>query len=217
MRPGIEADPNRFMEVYKSKYGKVRIYKIMSVSKESKEWVMANRKCDAPGSWFCPGTYPPALQKILSEKRDFKQLEDFNTKNKEDDSDYQQQYFENLNRKGSAGDLERELQPKQERKKIVPMPQADIDIINEKWLDSELTTYMWELVSSQNFEMVKEAIRNNPILAHVRSSDGRGPMWWAHEAGNERIIKFLKKLGVSDQLTDENGLTPAEAAAASKK
>jgi dolichyl-diphosphooligosaccharide---protein glycosyltransferase len=64
--------------------------------------------------------------------------------------------------------------------------------------------------------MVKEAIRNNPMLAHVRSADGRGPMWWAHEAGNERIIKFLKKLGVREDRTDENGLTPAEAAAAAK-
>ena len=55
---------------------------------------MNNRKCDAPGSWFCPGQYPPALEKILAEKRDFAQLEDFNR----DDSDeeYQKQYFENL-------------------------------------------------------------------------------------------------------------------------
>ena len=55
----------RFREVYRTKYAKVRIYKVMSVSKESKEWVIENRKCDAPGSWFCPGHYPPALEKIL--------------------------------------------------------------------------------------------------------------------------------------------------------
>lgn len=84
----------RFREVYKSKYGKVRIYKIMSVSKDSKQWVLDNRECDAPGSWFCPGHYPPALEKVLEEKRDFAQLEDFNTKTS--DEDYQKQYFENL-------------------------------------------------------------------------------------------------------------------------
>jgi dolichyl-diphosphooligosaccharide--protein glycosyltransferase len=91
---GVQADPNRWKEVFRSKYGKVRIYKILSVSKESKEWVENNRVCDAPGSWFCPGQYPPALEKILAERKDFAQLEDFNTKN--DDSEYQKQYFENL-------------------------------------------------------------------------------------------------------------------------
>jgi dolichyl-diphosphooligosaccharide--protein glycosyltransferase len=84
-----------FREVYKSKYGKVRIFKILSVSQESKEWVENNRKCDAPGSWYCPGQYPPALLKVMQDKKDFKQLEDFNVKEKGDD-EYQKQYFENL-------------------------------------------------------------------------------------------------------------------------
>jgi dolichyl-diphosphooligosaccharide---protein glycosyltransferase len=77
-----------------SKYGKVRIFKILKSSEESKEWVKNNRLCDAPGSWFCRGQYPPALQKILKQKKDFKQLEDFNVKG--DDSEYQKAYFENL-------------------------------------------------------------------------------------------------------------------------
>jgi dolichyl-diphosphooligosaccharide--protein glycosyltransferase len=78
-----------------SENGKVRIYKVQSVSKESKEWVVQNRICDAPGSWFCPGQYPPALEKILKEKKDFRQLEDFN-RERGDDDEYQKQYFENL-------------------------------------------------------------------------------------------------------------------------
>jgi len=92
--PGVQADPNRWKEVFRSKYGKVRIYKILSVSKESKQWVEENRVCDAPGSWFCPGQYPPALEKILAEKKDFAQLEDFNSDTS--DEEYQKQYFENL-------------------------------------------------------------------------------------------------------------------------
>jgi dolichyl-diphosphooligosaccharide--protein glycosyltransferase len=64
------------------------------VSKESKEWVEKNKKCDSPGSWYCPGHYPPALEKILKEKRDFQQLEDFNRGSA--DSKYQKEYFENL-------------------------------------------------------------------------------------------------------------------------
>jgi dolichyl-diphosphooligosaccharide--protein glycosyltransferase len=92
--PGVVADPNRWKEVFRSKYGKVRIYKILSVSKESKRWVEENRVCDAPGSWFCPGQYPPALQQVLAEKKDFAQLEDFNTESS--DTEYQKEYFENL-------------------------------------------------------------------------------------------------------------------------
>jgi dolichyl-diphosphooligosaccharide--protein glycosyltransferase len=82
--------------VYQTKRGKVRIFKVLSVSKESRAWSAdpANRLCDAPGSWFCPGQYPPALQKILAEKKDFAQLEDFNKGAKDDE--YTKQYLENL-------------------------------------------------------------------------------------------------------------------------
>ena len=46
-----------------SRYGLVRIYKVKKISKKSKAWLAdpANRKCDAPGSWYCPGQYPPDL------------------------------------------------------------------------------------------------------------------------------------------------------------
>jgi dolichyl-diphosphooligosaccharide--protein glycosyltransferase len=71
--PGLEADRNRFKLVYQRKYRKVRIFKILSVSKESKEWVAdpANGIYDVEGGWFCRGQYPPALQKILAEKKGF--------------------------------------------------------------------------------------------------------------------------------------------------
>jgi hypothetical protein len=92
IKPGVEADRNRFKEVYTTKYGKVRIYKILSVSKESKEWVENNRICDVEGSWHCRGQYPPGLQKVLNTSQDFGQLEDFNKQNV--DEDYQKEYFE---------------------------------------------------------------------------------------------------------------------------
>ena len=43
--------------MYASKYRKVRIYKVVNVSDKSKKWSAdpANRLCDAPGSWYCPG------------------------------------------------------------------------------------------------------------------------------------------------------------------
>ena len=94
LRPGVEVDPDKFQEVFRSKYGKIRIFKLLGVSQESKMWVAdpANRLCDVPGSWFCPGQYPPGLSEILSKKKDFSQLEDFNRE--KDDEEYQKAYFE---------------------------------------------------------------------------------------------------------------------------
>ena len=74
---------NKYFELaYHTKNGLVRIFKVMNVSKESKDWVAnpKNRKCDYPGSFHCPGQYPPApeVQRALAQKTDFSQLEDFN-------------------------------------------------------------------------------------------------------------------------------------------
>ncbi|KAJ1617902.1 hypothetical protein T492DRAFT_473025 [Pavlovales sp. CCMP2436] len=92
-RPGVEADPSRFQEVYSSKYGKVRIFKVLSVSTESKAWAAnaSNRLCDAPGSWYCAGQYPPALQWLESKKKAFRQLEDFNRGGR--DEKYYEEYM----------------------------------------------------------------------------------------------------------------------------
>ena len=83
--PGVTVDPQRFREVFTSKYNKVRIFKVLKVSKESKKWVAdpANRDCDAPGSWYCTGNYPPALQDLINQRKNFKQLEDFNVERDE--------------------------------------------------------------------------------------------------------------------------------------
>merc|ERR1711879_804193 len=82
---GVSLNPKLFREVHSTKYGMIRIYKIMNVSEESKQWVAdpANRVCDAPGSWYCVGQYPPALNKLIAKRKNFAQLEDFNKKGQE--------------------------------------------------------------------------------------------------------------------------------------
>jgi len=64
------ANDERFQEVYNSKNNKVRIVKVLGINNESKAWSAdpTNRLCDAPGSWYCPGIYPPQLQDLLSPK-----------------------------------------------------------------------------------------------------------------------------------------------------
>ena len=186
------------------------IWQILSVSKESKEWVENNRICDAPGSWYCRGQYPPSLKKVLAEKRDFKQLEDFNVKGGED-SDYQREYFENL--LGDKKDRPAELKQledfnERERAKKVKLTAAQIDLMNEEWQNNEATSMVFELIASDRFDELREILISNPQLAHIRSEDGRGPMWWAHEFKRPKIIKMLKTLQVSETRTDANGQTP---------
>jgi dolichyl-diphosphooligosaccharide--protein glycosyltransferase len=209
--PTVEADRNRFREVYRSRYGKVRIYKIMSVSKESKEWVAdpANRVCDAPGSWFCRGQYPPALEKILKEKKDFKQLEDFNVKG-EDDTEYQKEYFDGLMKKQERPRREQPPPPKETRSKEKQLDAEDIELINEHWENNQATTVMWQLISENRVEDFATLLSQSATMAHIRSEDGRGPMWWAHEYGRKEIIQMLKEKGVSETRKDEKGLTPLD-------
>eukprot|EP00665_Eupelagonemidae_sp_cell47_P000004 gene4-5871_t len=58
------------------------MFRVRGVDKGSKAWVAdpGNRVCDAPGSWYCAGQYPPKLRPLLTSRRDFAQLEDFNKK-----------------------------------------------------------------------------------------------------------------------------------------
>jgi len=80
MAAGVKLNPKLFQEVHTTRNGKMRIYKVMNVSEESKAWIAdpKNRVCDAPGSWYCVGQYPPALDKLIAKRRNFAQLEDFN-------------------------------------------------------------------------------------------------------------------------------------------
>jgi dolichyl-diphosphooligosaccharide--protein glycosyltransferase len=105
LKAGVKADPKLFTPVFSSKYGKVRIWKVENVSKKSKKWNAdpANRICDAPGSWYCEGQYPPALLKKLKKqgKQDFAQLEDFNSGSDAKKGEHYKQYMKSL---GGGGD-----------------------------------------------------------------------------------------------------------------
>jgi len=61
--PGVHVNPNYFEEVYTSKFGLIRIFKVLNISEESKAWCAdpKNYACDRPGSWYCPGLYPPGF------------------------------------------------------------------------------------------------------------------------------------------------------------
>jgi len=249
IKPGVEADPKKFREVYRTQYGKVRIFKILGVSKESKKWIAdrRNRKCDVPGSWFCPGQYPPALDKFLREKKDFAQLEDFNRKTV--DEEYQKQYFENMedpkkarekariqnhkimqekrkeNTASSAAVVEEEEDDESEHMKPISLREMKsrfdkfkssetsedlIDEIYSTYSDTEETTLMWKIVTSNAVQDLMNWLAHDPIMAYTRSGDGRGPMWWAYESQNMEIVDIFKKLGISDRDRDKYGKRPID-------
>jgi dolichyl-diphosphooligosaccharide--protein glycosyltransferase len=100
--PKVTVDPKRFKEVFMSEYGKVRIYEVVGVSKKSKNWSAnaTNKICDAPGSWYCEGQYPPALAPVLKKRKSFAQLEDFNLKKDAAAKKYHEDYMKKMG--GSA-------------------------------------------------------------------------------------------------------------------
>lgn len=95
---GIGVNETYFKHAFSSKYGKVKIYKVRQVSKASKEWIAdpKNRICDAEGSWYCTGQYPPALKSFIATRRDFKQLEDFNVKKDAHSQKYHEEYMRRM-------------------------------------------------------------------------------------------------------------------------
>jgi dolichyl-diphosphooligosaccharide---protein glycosyltransferase len=218
IKPGVEVSEDRFVEVYRSKYGKVRIYKISGVSEESKQWIAQNYECDAEGSWFCPGKYPPGLKAFLDTKKDFRQLEDFNRQDRDDE--YQKKYFENLQNPESARRtaLERErLQSKaNDHTPPVPVVVDEQELARRKelmyntWEDSDATTRMWQIIKDDRQKELIAWLVVEPEVAYLRSRDGRGPMFWAYEQRNEDITKILLKAGVPNSDRDAQGKTPVD-------
>jgi len=216
--PGVTADPEKFEPVYRSKYGKVRIYKILGVSRKSKKWVEENRQCDA-GGWFCPGQYPPGLKEILDQKKDFAQLEDFNRG--DSDAEYQKEYFENLNnpelarKRGEIKRKEEEVDELEKKKDQIPTKVKTLSDeekveIYSTWEDTEDTTLMWKIVNGNVVDDLERWLKADPGAAWLRSADGRGPMWWAFESKNQDIVTILMKMGVPHSDMDKNGLTPVD-------
>lgn len=85
-----------------------------------------------------------------------------------------------------------------------------IEEINKEWVDNPSTVTMWEMISDGRVQELFQVLYQYPELAHIRSEDGRGPLFWASEFGDDKVIKMLKKLGVRDDVKDAKGLTPLD-------
>ena len=222
--PGVKVDKNRFKEVFTSTYNKVRIFKVMHVSQESKDWIADpnNRVCDAPGSWYCTGQYPPALDKLMASKEAFAQLEDFNVKKGKKAEEYQKAYHARMSgqlRDDRSGDYKRSKDDAYfddeddgipDEEDDVPEPTESEEPEEPSWRDTESTTRMWELIHENDVEGIQSWLDDAPDAALIRSADGRGPLWWAYEHRNKKIVKLLKKYGADPMAEDAKGLRPKQ-------
>lgn len=109
-----------------------------------------------------------------------------------------------------GGGASRRAPEEGDKKSFKKLDAESIEKLNAKWDDNEQTSYMWDVISEGRMMELFEVLQEYPEVAHIRSSDGRGPMWWAHEYNRPKMIQVLKKLGVSDQLTDSSGRRPGE-------
>ena len=250
MKEGVNVNPKYFKEVYQSKYGKVRIFQVLNVDRESKAWIAdpRHRMCDdPPGHWVCRGQYPPALKGILAEKMDFNQR----------DEHYQAQYFESLeypsysvpgedissgyddydidinieqvdsdlksietNNRDDENDIELMLEEMQDTEAVFGTSDADskiptdeaINNFSTNWIDTAYTTKMWNMITNKDrkAEDLEAWLNSAPLLAHMRSSDGRGPMFWAFEHRRHDMVQVLTGFGVGHSDQDKDGLTPVD-------
>jgi dolichyl-diphosphooligosaccharide--protein glycosyltransferase len=69
---------------------------------------------------------------------------------------------------------------------------------------------MWSLISQNRVDEFKDWLVKEPATAYTRSKDGRGPMWWAYEARNQEVVKYLRSIGVPETDKDASGKTPAD-------
>uniref|UniRef100_A0A7S4J540 Ankyrin repeat domain-containing protein n=2 Tax=Odontella aurita TaxID=265563 RepID=A0A7S4J540_9STRA len=93
-----------------------------------------------------------------------------------------------------------------------PQVQEQIKEMNSRdyWMDTEMTSKLWGVIAGNDVAGLKEVMEMDPMALHARSKDGRGPMFWAYERGNGKMIKFLKRFGVSDTFKDSFGKVPAD-------
>ena len=80
----------------------------------------------------------------------------------------------------------------------------------EYWSNTGETTRMWNLISERRITELKAWIEEDVNVVHIRSEDGRGPLWWAYEKGNMKIVNLLLSSGVDGTLKDSTGAMAKE-------
>jgi len=79
--------------------------------------------------------------------------------------------------------------------------------LDPSWQDTEMTTRLYNVITKNENQELQSILDEDNARSHLRSADGRGPLFWAHEANNEEAIEMLKKAGASEDWQDADGKT----------
>merc|ERR1711998_13266 len=82
----------------------------------------------------------------------------------------------------------------------------------DAWVNTFVTTRLWEVISKDDMEGLDEMIKANPRVVHARAEDGRGPLFWAYEYGRTEMVSKMEDMGVDNTVRDKNGVSPPEMA-----
>ena len=66
---------------------------------------------------------------------------------------------------------------------------------------------LYNVITKNENQELQSILDEDNARSHLRSADGRGPLFWAHEANNEEAIEMLKKAGASEDWQDADGKT----------
>ena len=80
------------------------------------------------------------------------------------------------------------------------------------WKDTAMTTRLWKLISGAKYEQLKELLDEDPKIAKTRAADGRGPLFWAHEYSQMKMVSLLVLKGADSKAKDKDGRTPGDIA-----
>ena len=69
---------------------------------------------------------------------------------------------------------------------------------------------LWRVITSNENTELQSILDEDASRAKLRSADGRGPLFWAHEAGNEEAMKILIDAGADEEAQDADGKTCTE-------
>jgi dolichyl-diphosphooligosaccharide--protein glycosyltransferase len=97
-----------------------------------------------------------------------------------------------------------------EKKRVAKLSEETIDVVNQVWEDTEITSAVYDIIAADDFDSMRSLLSEMPEAAHIRSEDGRGPMFWAHEKGRTKMVNAFRKLGVRENVKDSQGRTPLD-------
>mmetsp|Transcript_3236 Transcript_3236/g.9197 ORF Transcript_3236/g.9197 Transcript_3236/m.9197 type:complete len:156 (-) Transcript_3236:2057-2524(-) len=90
---------------------------------------------------------------------------------------------------------------------------AAAELSCEEWMahvDTPEKSAVWQAVSRGDSRYVLMVIKEQPCAAQMRAHDGRGPLFWAYEFGNLRLVAKLIARGADENAKDDEGNTPAD-------